>query len=74
MLCEASIEGERGDHHFVHHLTATEAGQIAQEAEVETLILTHLPPSLDKAQSVAMAREVFEGTVELASPGDVFEV
>lgn len=74
MLCEASIEGERDDHHFIHHLTATEAGQIAQDAAVETLILTHLPPSLDKAQSVADAREVFGGTVELATPGDVFDV
>ena len=35
MLCEATIDGERDEHHFVHHLTAAEAGAIARDAGVE---------------------------------------
>jgi ribonuclease BN (tRNA processing enzyme) len=74
MLCEASIEGERNDHHFVHHLTGREAGEIAREAGVEKLVLTHVPPSLDRAKVLAEAQAVFGGGVVLASPGDVYEV
>lgn len=74
MLCEASIQGERDVHHFVHHLTAAEAGQIALDAGVDKLILTHLPPSLDREQSLAEARSVFGEKVVLASPGDVYEI
>ncbi len=74
MLCEASLEGERDDHHFVHHLTATEAGAIAREAGVQKLILTHLPPSLDPERSRSEATSVFGGKVAVASPGDVYEI
>lgn len=74
MLCEASIEGERDEHHFVHHLTATEAGQTARDSGVEKLILTHLPPSLDSEQVLAEARAAFGDGVVLASPGDVYVI
>jgi ribonuclease BN (tRNA processing enzyme) len=74
MLCEASIQGERDVHHFVHHLTAAEAGQTALDAGVDKLILTHLPPSLGREQSLAEARSVFGEKVVLASAGDVYEI
>ena len=74
MLCEASIEGPRDEHHFVHHLTAAEAGTIARDAGVGMLILTHLPPSLDEERSRADAARAFGGEVAVASPGDVYEI
>ena len=74
VMAEASMPGERDDHQFAHHLTATEAGEIAADAGAEMLILTHLRPSLDSARSVAAARQVFAGRVAAASPGDVYQI
>jgi ribonuclease BN (tRNA processing enzyme) len=74
VMAEASMPGERDDHHFAHHLTAAEAGAIAQEARAEMLILTHLRPSLDPQQSIAEAQQEFMGRVAAASPGDVYQI
>jgi ribonuclease BN (tRNA processing enzyme) len=74
ILCEASIEGERDDHHFVHHLTAKDAGEIARAAGADRLILTHLPPSLSRERSLAAAEAVFGGETVIASPGDVYPI
>ncbi len=73
-LCEASLEGERDEHHFVQHLTPAEAGEIARRAQVDKLILTHLPPSVDVRRSLAEARAAFGGEVAIATPGDVYRV
>lgn len=74
VLAEASIPGERDEHHFVHHLTAAESGSIAREAGAEALILTHLPPSLDPERSLAEACTEFGGRVAVASAGDVYQI
>ncbi len=66
LLCEAMFQGP--DKPAPHHLTATEAGQIAQQAGVERLILTHLLPTLDPQQSIAEAAVVFGGDVMVAAP------
>jgi ribonuclease BN (tRNA processing enzyme) len=72
VLCEASIAGERDEHHFVHHLTATEAGEIARVTGTQKLILTHLPPNLDRQRSLADARAAFGGETAVACPGDIY--
>ena len=74
VLAEASIPGVRDEHHFVHHLTAAEAGMAAQEAGAEALILTHIPPSLDRARSLREAEAEFDGKVLVASPADVYQI
>jgi ribonuclease BN (tRNA processing enzyme) len=74
MLCEASLEGERDEHHFIQHMTAAEAGAVARDAAVGKLILTHLPPSLDRERSRSEAAAAFEGEVAVASPGDVYAI
>ena len=74
ILCEATIEGARDDHHFVHHLTAAEAGAIAREAGAEKLILTHLPPNLNRQRSLSDAKAAFGGDTAVASPGDVYVI
>ena len=67
LLAEASFQGR--DKPAAHHLTATEAGEIATQAGVERLILTHLMPSLDPQQSIKEAAAAFGGDVMVAVPG-----
>lgn len=67
LLAEASFQGT--DKPAAHHLTAAEAGGIAQAAGVERLILTHLMPSLDPRQSIEEAAARFDGDVMAAAPG-----
>ncbi|HUF16167.1 MAG TPA: MBL fold metallo-hydrolase [Acidimicrobiia bacterium] len=74
MLAEASYQGAAEDKAYPHHLTAGEAGQIAREVGAEQLTLTHIPPYLDPAVSVAEAEETFDRPVRLAVPATSFEV
>lgn len=74
VLAEASIPGARDEHHFVHHLTASEAGEIARDAGADMLILTHLRPESDHTEARRDAETTFEGRVAVAFPGDVFQV
>jgi ribonuclease BN (tRNA processing enzyme) len=74
LLCEASLQGARGPRTFAHHLTAIDAGELATWAGVERLVLTHIPARMDPAISVEEASGVFEGHVDYAAPGSVFEI
>ena len=56
------------------HLTASEAGQAAKEARARDLVLTHLWPSNDRAETAAQASEAFGAPVRLANEFDDFEV
>ncbi len=56
------------------HLTAREAGAHAERAGVRHLVLTHLPPWNHPATSLAAARSVFSGPLDLASPGAAYEL
>ena len=51
------------------HLTSTQAGQIARDAAVQTLILTHLPHFGDRELLVKQAAQVYTGTICLAKSG-----
>ncbi|MGH3667184.1 MAG: MBL fold metallo-hydrolase, partial [Acidimicrobiia bacterium] len=73
MLCEAAYQ-ERGDGDYPHHLTATEAGQIAREVGARNLALTHIPPYLDVSRSIDEAESAFDRPVSLAMPGVSFDV
>lgn len=74
MMSEAALQGEREDDGFDGHLTASEAGLIARDAGVDKLVLTHIPPYLDKSVSVAEAEASFGRAVSLATPGTRFDV
>jgi len=74
MLSEATRQGDAGDKEHPHHLTASEAGRIAREAQVKRLALTHIPPHLDPARSVHEAELAFDRPVRLAAPGACFDV
>ena len=74
LLCEATLQGDRPSEGFQQHLTAAETGRIASAAGVGRLVLTHLPPSLDAAVSIAEASAVFARPVTFAEPGTELEV
>ena len=58
------------------HSTAREAGQVAREAGVGKLILTHLSSrhDVDPSRLLHQAREEFRGPVEVAHDGMMFEL
>lgn len=74
LLSEATYQGEPGSHPYPHHLTASEAGQIAREVGAARLVLTHIPPYLDVARSVHEAELEFDRPVGLAVPGGQIDV
>lgn len=74
LLCEATIAGGREAQTYPYHLTAGEAGGIANEAGVETLILTHLAAGIDQEQSLEEAEATFGSKISLARPGATFTI
>ncbi len=74
LLCEASIAGVRDERTYEYHLTATEAGELAERAGVGTLIVTHVGAMIDPADQVAAAVGVFSGEVTYAAHGTVLDV
>lgn len=57
----------------VHH-TGREAGELATRAGVGRLVVTHVPPWLDREAAAAAARTTYAGPVHVARPGDSYEV
>src|SRR3712207_356389 len=73
LLIEATLPrpertGERG------HLTPGEAGEHAKAAKASRLVLTHISDELDPTWACEEASRVFEGPVEVARDGAVYEV
>lgn len=55
------------------HLTGRQAGEHARDAGVGRLLLTHVPPWVDRVAQLAAASEVF-GETELVRPLGVYEI
>lgn len=73
MLCEASYLDDR-PHPPNLHLTGREAGEHATRAGARRLILTHLVQAWGDADAtLAAAKGAFDGPVELARSGSVYE-
>lgn len=73
LLCEAAfVEGRDATRGI--HLTGRRAGQVAAEAGVGTLLLTHVPAWNDPDVAEREAHEVFAGPVQRAVPGLVMDV
>ncbi|MCQ2559726.1 MAG: MBL fold metallo-hydrolase, partial [Clostridia bacterium] len=73
-LCEAS--GQDGDEAAMagNHLTARQAGEMAQEGRVKELILTHFFPEYDLENLRQQAEAGYGARVELAVEGDTYFV
>jgi ribonuclease BN (tRNA processing enzyme) len=71
LLCECSLpDGWKTE----DHLRAGDVGEIAQEAGVRKVVLTHLYPPTQDADVVAQVRRRFGGEVVLAHDGWTVEV
>lgn len=73
MILEATLprperEGPRG------HLTPGEAGEHAARCNAGRLVLTHISDELDSDWALAEAKRSFDGPVEVAREGAVYEV
>lgn len=69
LVCECSLPD---DMKAQGHLTPSEAGRIAAEAQVEMLILTHFYPPCDNVDVVRQAEVFFSGQIVKASDLMVF--
>lgn len=56
------------------HLSGYEAGEIATKAGVRSLLLTHVAPWTDAQAVLDEARSTYSGPVDLARPGQVFDL
>ena len=73
LLCESSLYDEyRG--RIPGHMTAGEAGRIAEAAGAGHLVLTHLPHFGNHSLLVEQAGKQFKGTVELATTGKSWQL
>jgi ribonuclease BN (tRNA processing enzyme) len=70
LLAEATYP-EQGEHDLISHghMTAGQAGELARDAAVKTLVITHLCASADIEPTLRNARAAFRGDTQLASPG-----
>ena len=72
LLCESTyLQGQQRQ--TDNHLYAREAGQIAKQANVKQLVLTHFFPELDSNLYVTEASKYFENT-EAAEEGKVYKI
>jgi ribonuclease BN (tRNA processing enzyme) len=74
LLCEATIAGERDEGTYAYHLTAFEAGRIATDAEVRTLVITHLAAGVEPDRALHEAADGFQGDLVLALPGTTITI
>ena len=72
LLAEATYQNHSVLYPF--HMSAAQAGEVATEAGVGRLVLTHLLPGLDPSVSIAEAAETFAGPVDVATLDMVLEV
>ena len=73
-ICEATWGATSEGKPRNMHLSGAEAGAIAREAGVKTLVLVHIPPWTDANEALEAARAHFDGEILIGRPGDVISV
>lgn len=71
LLAECSLPDDRA---VALHLTPSQAGALAREAECKSLVLTHFYPPVETAQPVRGAGMTYTGPVAAARDGDRFVI
>ncbi|HUQ39242.1 MAG TPA: MBL fold metallo-hydrolase [Acidimicrobiales bacterium] len=75
VLCEASLlESQLGSPRGVRHLSGRQAGEMARDAGVGRLVLTHFGPGNDRDVTRTEAEAAFGAPVVLATENGAFEV
>lgn len=74
IMAEAGLTGPRGPGVFPLHLSAAEAGEIANTAGAERLVLTHVASTKSSHDVHDEASAEFDGETIVAQPGLVLEV
>ncbi|MDH6121530.1 MBL fold metallo-hydrolase [Kitasatospora sp. GAS204B] len=72
-LCEAAYTDGRETYRSIH-LNGREAGEHATAAGARRLVLTHIPPWTDPQRNLRDAEKAYQGPVELAKAGAVYEI
>lgn len=72
-VCEAAFQEDRDAARGIH-LTGLRAGRVADAAEAKNLVLTHIPPWTDACMVRAEAAAEFSGPIELARPGNTWQL
>jgi ribonuclease BN (tRNA processing enzyme) len=72
LICECNMYAHQ-DGKNAGHLNSTEAGSIARDAGVDELLLTHLPHAGNTADLAEEASKVYEGCINLARSGYIWE-
>lgn len=73
-LCEAAWGATSEGKTESMHLSGREAGRIAQQAGVKTLVLVHIQPWANPQEVLAAARAEFDGEIALGVAGATFDV
>ena len=73
VLCEASF-GAGPVAAGAEHMTAADAALVAAKGGAGRLLLTHVLPGHSRAETLAAARSVYGGPVQLVTEGDAFEI
>lgn len=74
LICEATFGADADTGGYTQHLTAAQAGDLADRMDAARLMLTHIPPYLDPVESIREAESTFGKTVLAAVPGSTYEV
>jgi len=72
LLAEATFQNSEKELGALGHMTAEQAGTLAQDAGVNTLVLTHIMPYYDRRVSLEEAKRHFDGRVVVAEKGQKF--
>jgi ribonuclease BN (tRNA processing enzyme) len=72
LLAEATLPEEYAN--MAPHLTSSQAGALARQAQADALVLTHAWPTNDRSQMVMAAAAEFDGPVSVASEFAMYEV
>ncbi len=73
LLAEATLTADQAGKP-VAHMTTTEVGKLAAEANVEHLVLTHLWPHFDRRRILDEVKLEFNGKIDLADEGLIVAV